>query len=182
MGSRSAAAPRPALGIGQGPGRDGAPCEIRGPWQVEPDVDGCQVGTGPPSLEGDSRRSHRWASEDSTSELGLGGRGQSWWAPRAVEGGSPLPGAPRPEFAGLGCLGSIFRPLSSPGACLGAAILQRRKLRNPEPVTTPRAQGGPSATPFSRPAQRPPLPGSLLQGRAPSYPRPDGERAPNTAA
>ena len=172
---------RPVPGIEQGPGRDGAPCEIRGPWQVEPDVDGCQVGTGPPSLEGDGRRSHRWASEDSTSEPGLGGRGQSCWAPWAEEGGSPLPGTPRPEFAGLRCLGSIFQTLSLPATCLGAAILQRRKLRHPETVTTPRATGRPLSNTLQPALPSLPSPPRFPSPRMPTLPPKAGRgREPQT--
>ena len=138
------------------------------------------MGTGPPSVEGDSRRSHRWASGDSTSELGLGGRGQSRWALGQRKGACPCQ-----EHRGLSLLVSdaweaLFRPLSSPGTCVGAAILQRRKLRNPETVSTPRATVRPLSDTL-QPALPAPSPPSVPSPRMCTLPPKAGRaREPQT--
>ena len=58
------------------------------------------------------------------------------------------------SFLVSGAWEAFFTHLTFPATCLGAAILQMRKLRNRETVITPRAtgyQGGLSVTPLSRP-------------------------------
>lgn len=175
---------RPTPGIEQGPGRDRAPCEIRGPWQVEPDVEGYQVGTGPPSLEGDGRRSHRWASEDSTSEPGLGGQGQSCWAPRAKEGGSPLPETREASVCWSQMPGKHFSGLKFTSNLPGCCHFTEEKTEKPRDCDYPKGyREAPQQYPSAGPAQ-PPLPSQVpfskdahppTQGRT-------GERAPNTAA
>lgn len=59
------------------------------------------------------------------------------------KGGSPLPGTSRPEFAGLGCLGSIFQAFKFTSNLPGCCHFTEKKTENPETVTTPRATGRP---------------------------------------
>lgn len=80
---------RSAPRTGQCPSHDIAPCEIHGQWQVEPDADGCQVGTVPPSLVGGGRRSHRQVSGE---QAGLARRvGAEPEGPWAEEGAGRIP-------------------------------------------------------------------------------------------
>lgn len=87
----------------------------------------------------------------------------------------------RPQFAGLGCLGSIFQALSLPATCLGAAILQRRKLRNPETVTTSRATGRPLSNTLQPALPSLPSPPRFPSPRMPTLPPKAGRgREPQT--
>ena len=104
---------------------DGASCEIHGQWQVEPDAGGCWVATLLPPFGDRGGRSHRWTS-------GLGGA-EGHTAEGGLVGGLQRGlGNPRPELAGLGCLG--------PKECLVArarAQAAREALTQPCPPSPP---------------------------------------------